>query len=463
VQAVLLLAVPDLLPVWTDELFTLQTIARPAAEIIPILQKDIHPPLYYFLLHWWPWHTLAALRIISGLWALIATALLDWFWTRNWRPWRRWVALALFAFSPCLLLYGRMARSYSMQTALAIGAVAALWGWMRRGKGAPQAFGWATALLYTHYVPAFAILGAFALTAWRRLGVKRTFLFLTALGLAYLPWLLTFSTAMKKWGQAGGFSSRYALTGSQWTEQPVKAAFGLVSLTIGETFAVASLLLVPLAVYLAWRGARRAGRLGVLLALAAAIGYVGVARWVSFPFIPARLMWLLPFLALAMAAGSKRRLWAPGLLLASAAASIFFYFRQENFLNKGYAAPLREIAARLDSEAGPQDLILIDAYNTDGYAVTYYLSGRTPSLIMFAGGQQRIRESIANAKTVWVVRNQRDISPHQLTSRMQRVACEGRRRDDELLMPYAPWQESILQVLVDQAPTHFYQVTACRQ
>ncbi|MBI5086074.1 MAG: hypothetical protein HZB13_15925, partial [Acidobacteria bacterium] len=134
-QALLLFTVPDLLPVWTDELFTLQTIPRPLVEIVPVLQRDIHPPLYYFLLHWWPWRSLAGLRVVSGLWALVATLLLDRFWTSRWRPWRRWLALALFAFSPCLLLYGRMARSYSMQAALAVAVVAGLWRWTRRGEG----------------------------------------------------------------------------------------------------------------------------------------------------------------------------------------------------------------------------------------------------------------------------------------------------------------------------------------
>ncbi|MBI5280644.1 MAG: hypothetical protein HY858_03100 [Candidatus Solibacter usitatus] len=462
VQAALLFAVPDLLPVWTDELFTLQTIPRPLAEIVPVLQRDIHPPLYYFLLHWWPWHSLAGLRVVSGLWALAATLLMDWFWTRRWRPWRRWLALGLFAFSPCLLLYGRMARSYSMQAALALAVMAALWRWSRRGEGWRPAFGWSLALLYTHYVPAFAILGAFALTAWRRLGVRRVALFLGALGFAYLPWLLASSDALMRWGQAAGFASRYMLTGSQWTEQPVKIAFGAVSLSIGESFAAVSLLLVPLALYLAWRGAARGGGLALFVVLAGVIGYVGVARWVSYPFIPARLLWLLPFLTLAVAAGAKRRLWAVGLLLASSLASIVFYFRQENFLNKGYAAPLREIAAKLSAEAGPRDLILIDAYNTDGYAVTYYLPERVPALVVFAGGEQEVRERIASARNVWLVRNQRDISPGRVTTRVQEAACAGRSREDELLMPYSPWQQAVLRLLLDDPPTHFYQVTGCR-
>src|SRR5690242_15337838 len=60
VQALLLFHNLDLLPVWGDEVFTLRTVSHSLREIVTILEHDIHPPLYYFLLHWWarlplPW------------------------------------------------------------------------------------------------------------------------------------------------------------------------------------------------------------------------------------------------------------------------------------------------------------------------------------------------------------------------------------------------------------------------
>ena len=134
VQAVLLLAVPGLLPLWGDELFTVRTVVQPFGPLVRTLANDIHPPLYFLLLHEWaklplPWTGIGALRVFSGLWGLAATLLLDRFWIRNWEQPARWTALALFAFSPCLLLYGRMARSYSMQAALVLVAVAAFERW----------------------------------------------------------------------------------------------------------------------------------------------------------------------------------------------------------------------------------------------------------------------------------------------------------------------------------------------
>ena len=234
-QAVLLLAAPGLLPVWTDELFTLQTVGKSAPAIVEAVRHDIHPPLYYLMAHVWPWHGIAGLRAFSALWALAATAILWSFW-RDRAP---RLAFLLFAFSPCLLLYGRMARSYAMQTALALLAVALLERWMRD----PRAPRWAVtggaatvALLYTHYAPGGAILLGFLAVAWKPLGARRVAAFAAAVAVAYAPWALLSVESMRRWGGQASFSATYMLTGSPILEHFVKLGFGAVSLAIGETF-----------------------------------------------------------------------------------------------------------------------------------------------------------------------------------------------------------------------------------
>jgi hypothetical protein len=198
------------------------------------------------------------------------------------------------------------------------------------------------------------------------------------------------------------------------------------------------------------------------------VGYLGVARWVSFPFVPARLLWLLPFVSLAMAQGISR-LRAPwrevvaGALMLSFLSSAVLYFRGENYLNPGYSAPLREIGERLNREAAPGDIILVDDYNTDS-TVRHYLSGRTPSLILSAGREEEARAGLAQANAVWVVRNTRDISPGRITSRLEAEGCAGRQRQDTFLHPYASWQVAVMRLLgiARPAPQYVYQVTVCR-
>ncbi len=478
-QAGLLFFRLDLLPVWNDELHTLKTVAEPVPQIVRLVRQDIHPPLYFVLLHYWtrlsvPWQGIVALRAFSALWALLATGLLDWFWTRSMKPFPRWLALSLFALSPCLLLYGRMARSYSMQLVLALLSVALLRLWMRQPRSLWAGFGSVLAvlgLLYTHYAPGLAIAGAFVLIGWRFIGAARLLAFSFVVAAGYAPWDLTLLRALRGWVAAAGFSSTYTLSGSRLLEPIVKIGFGLVSLTIGESFFGLCLLLVPIALLLAFHGARASKDSRQLFALvgpAAVFGYLAVSRWVSYPFIPARLLWLLPFLTMAVAVGISRldRLqlrWSLAvLILVSHVSSAVLYFRRENFLNLGYTAPLPEIASVLNKDATSDDLILIDAYNTDWPVITWQLSRHTPYLVLDPQGAAEAQRRIPFARTVWIVRNTRDVGPGRVTTTVQSRACAARQERDTLLEPYADWQRIAMRwVGIDPPVTHFYQLIAC--
>lgn len=479
-QVLLLFHNLDLLPIWGDEVFTLQTVAHPIREIVPILQRDIHPPVYYFLLHWWaqlplPWTGVAALRAFSALTALLCTWLFDRLWLRRWKPARRCLALALFAFSPCLLLYGRIARSYGMQAAVAMLAIFLLWQWMRNLRQSVKrtlpAFAAVVLLLYTHYLPGLAILAAFSLAAWKRLGPTRVALFVAAAAVVYAPWIVTLAGAVGGWGRAQGFQSHYALNRSMAIEQVLKIGFGLVSLTIGESFSPLALLVVPVAVWMAWRGCRvrTLGQpLWPLTSLAAAAGYIGAARWVTWPFVPGRLLWLLPFLTLAIAIGLTRgrhpvRHLAAGAILISFASSAIFYFRRENFVNLGYVSPVREIASRIRAEGAPRDLVLVDGYNADANALQLYLGNGIPLVSVMADTAAGARAAVAAAQTVWVVRNTRDVSPGGLVSAIESEACLNRARSRALYDPYTAWERSALSLVTGaDAPEYFYLVTVCR-
>jgi hypothetical protein len=479
-EACLLFPALDLLPVWTDELFTVSAVAHPTREIIPIVQRDIHPPLYFVLLRLWtklplPWIGIAALRAFSAVWALLATFLLDLFWTRSLKPLERWLTLSLFAFSPCLLLYGRMARSYSMQTALALLALGMLLRWMRKPHSwllASGALFSILLLLYTHYVPSLALLLGFVVIGWRSVGTARMAAFGLAVVLGYLPWISTVIYALGRWDRASTFGATYSVSGNAWLEQIVKIGFGLVSLTIGESFLAVSLVLVPVILLLAVAGARTPEfprHFPALLAIVAVVGYIGVSRWASYPFIPARLLWLLPYLSLLVALGISHlnrmplRWGAALVIFLSYGSSIAMYFRRENFLNLGYAAPLPEIASRLNREAQPGDLILMDAYNTDSQVLAAYLSGRTPNIVLEQKNISEAHRRIPSAATIWMVRNTRDISPGHTTTELQTEACTGRIEQDTLLEPYAPWQQEAMKIVGIRPPlTHFYQLTECR-
>ena len=52
-QALLLLSNLDLLDPWGDEWFTLTTVPEPLSQVVSTVAGNIHPPLYYVLLHYW--------------------------------------------------------------------------------------------------------------------------------------------------------------------------------------------------------------------------------------------------------------------------------------------------------------------------------------------------------------------------------------------------------------------------
>jgi hypothetical protein len=480
VQAVLLFWNLGLLPVWTDEIFTLEIAPLPLPEIVSRLARDIHPPLYYFQLHLIDRLAGGAspetFRAVSAVWALLLTALMDRLWFRQWKPAHRWLALLLTALSPCMLLYARMARSYTMQAALAFLAVWAIRRWLKqpgeiRNRALP-AVAALVALLYTHYVPGLSILGGFGFVSLHRLGWRRAGAFVAAVLLLYFPWLWVLVYALTRWSAAPDFSSRYFLTGNVFAEQIVKLGFGWTSLSIGESFPSVSLILPAFLLSLLFIAARRLGILhsaaGVAVCVAAALGYIAVSRWVSYPFTPARLLWLLPFLAIGWTAGfdalrpaSARWMFVAAVLI-SHTVSISYYFQRRDFLNPGYSAPLREIAASINSTLQPEDLVLMDAYNTDGFAVARLLRPGA-AMVVNQGNESQALLRIAATRNVWVVRNERDISPGRLSTRIEEAACAGRTRAVELWHPYAQWQIIVMRLLrIEGPPTAFYRVTLCR-
>jgi len=67
-----------------------------------------------------PASLLVKARAFSGVWALASTVLLHRLWCRDLR------FVLLWSLSPCLILYGRMGRSYTLQ--LFLGCLALYWG-----------------------------------------------------------------------------------------------------------------------------------------------------------------------------------------------------------------------------------------------------------------------------------------------------------------------------------------------
>jgi Dolichyl-phosphate-mannose-protein mannosyltransferase len=420
----------NLLSPWMDEVTTLRLVRLPVREMLHATARDVHPPLYYFLVSLWQ-HVPLGLsqatqaRVLSVLFALAATVAVDRLWARRLPEMGRFWFLLLWTFSPCLLLYSRMCRSYSLQILVTVLAAAALRRFLeeRSQRAATFMVIGVAAALYTHYVPGLAILAAanIALLRKRRL---RDALAVDGLSLLlYLPWLRWLGQAVERWG---GHPQFYSATGTSLIEIPVKLAYWAMSASVGESLpdaaVVAGGLLLPLVVWLMIGGARRQHDLAWMAVPAVVIGLIGVAWWVSYPFLPARMLFAFPLLLLLFAAGTAARprlgaLTAAALLILST-LGIECYFLKTGFRNKEYPMPMAEIAAYIQSHSTDSDsALLVDNTNCDVAALEYALGD---SRVVLETGDHLVpaildaRLADPRVHTVWFLRNLHDISVLQL-------------------------------------------------
>jgi len=359
IQAVLLFSHLNLLDPWGDEWQVLAVARQPLNQLQPISD---HPPLYFLLLHFWiylPWPSVLLLKIraMSCLWALLATVIFYRAWLRTESLRIQQIFLALWVLSPCLLLFSRMARSYSMQLALALVTIYAALKWMTSPQRTLRLLvfsGCAATLLYTHYLPGLAIVMAVGLVlvsksehfASARLIALGASILIVAL--FYLPWLTPLRGAMADWVS----SSPYQV-GSFFTDQLVRIAYWFVSFSFGETIStpgiVLATVLTPVVLYALYRAVRSRPDWLSLVVAASVVGYIGVSRFNGFPFTPSHMLFVLPFFILLLVKGIDASYRHASVILAGLLAvyalADYSYFTKGSFLNKEYCVPYGEMAA----------------------------------------------------------------------------------------------------------------------
>jgi uncharacterized membrane protein len=434
VQAALLTYRLDLLPMWNDELFTVRAAQLPLSAMLQMVRGDVHPPLYFLLAHWWIRLTsgdvLVQLRLLSVVSTLLATAAIDRLWLRRVPSRLRLWCLALWTFSACLLLYSRMARSYSLQVLLFVVVCWALWRWNEEFASWKRLLIWAlslVALLYTHYVPGIAAWAGSMVLLFRMSRLRYLLAANLAVLLAYAPWLLTLASVLTAWQAKPGL---LLIASNRTLEWGVKLAYWVFSFFYGESIPVwmlpvTAVLAIPV-VWLLWTGARTARVWFAPAAVTIAIGFAGVAGWVSYAFGPARLLFLLPLALLAIAAGASRTLRAGTVIAAALAAAnlvgIASYFQARDLLNIGYLAPMDRIARDIAGNSSASDtIVLVDGPNLSGVVLEYYLPGYSTRQIFTVADADAVQREIANPaiRHVWLLRNPHDVTPGHLMERLE--------------------------------------------
>ncbi|MCH8333905.1 glycosyltransferase family 39 protein, partial [Candidatus Sumerlaeota bacterium] len=124
--------IPALWPsFWWDEVFTVAMSNRPLSDIVRLTSRDVHPPLYYFVVHLLMaigdrlgglLTSLTWLRMASIVPGLLTCWIAWWAARRCWGPRSASLVLILFAFSPALAFYSVELRNYSISHAALLGS-----------------------------------------------------------------------------------------------------------------------------------------------------------------------------------------------------------------------------------------------------------------------------------------------------------------------------------------------------
>jgi len=186
--------------IWLDEATSLFLARMDLRQMIGWTSADIHPPLYYSLLHYWLalGTSEAAIRGLSALAGTLTVPVVYGIGRLLFDRSAGLVAAALMALSPYHLWYSQEARMYALVTLLTACSVYCMWG-VLRGKGWPAWGGYvlsASLSLYTHYYAFFVLLfqNLFVIylcltdPRWRR-ALGGWIMAQAAVALCFVPWL----------------------------------------------------------------------------------------------------------------------------------------------------------------------------------------------------------------------------------------------------------------------------------
>ncbi|MBD0373546.1 MAG: glycosyltransferase family 39 protein [Pyrinomonadaceae bacterium] len=223
---------------WFDEVFSIRAARLSVSEIIRLTSDDVHPPLYYLLLHFWMklfGETESAVRMLSVCFSVL-TVLVVYHLALKLFNRRAAVFAAVFtALSPLQVFYAQETRMYAQLTFLAASSVYFFVGWLKEGSRRSLALYViaTTLLLYTHIYAAFVVMAElfyFGLLFFKARGIFRErlrgYLFAELVtGLLFLPWALVIFRQVTRAGRGywirepdwlAPFSTLIEYCGSLW-------------------------------------------------------------------------------------------------------------------------------------------------------------------------------------------------------------------------------------------------------
>ena len=390
--------------IWYDEAFSLLLAKESPGQIWSITARDVHPPLYYVLLHYWMLlfgdsvlsaRSLSALADVGTL--LLSIKLMSLVATRR----ATWIAALLLALLPISVRYSQEVRMYTLVSFWLMGATVALVCWVKAPdkKRFPTIYVLLmTAAFYTHYFAALCVLVHW-LFWWQARGiqgavvpVRAWMLANSAIVVLFLPWVSHFIQQLLR---GGGLEWILPLT---WqTVLTIVWQFTATndSVPVSSWWRVVPTLLILVCAVSVLVKDRSERHYSVLL-----VGYFFVPVIALFfvalltpVYVPRYLLFAAVGLPLIVAVGLDSW-WHRQSVLAAAVLAIFFFGEVQALLPKhkkmeGREVGLDEVVASISLDIRPDDEILIDGlfwylpfmyYNTTGIQPRIHVSSFTNTL-----------------------------------------------------------------------------------
>ncbi|MFZ1472325.1 MAG: glycosyltransferase family 39 protein [Anaerolineae bacterium] len=185
--------------IWLDEAFSLHMASLPWNATLAALQQDVHPPLFYALLHVWLsvlGDSAYALRLLSVMTSVLALPVLYTLGRalRLERPWSRLLTF-LLAVAYFHVRFAQETRSFSLLVLLTLLSMLGFVRWLARRQARTLLLTAlvSAALVYTHYYGPLVLLVQSAWLAWHGRSYRAWLwpwtLALAGVGLAFWPWL----------------------------------------------------------------------------------------------------------------------------------------------------------------------------------------------------------------------------------------------------------------------------------
>ncbi len=442
---------------WYDEAFSVYLAGMAPGEIIARTAADIHPPLYYLLLHGWmlaAGSSEFALRFLSLIFGVLAIPLFYQVSRRlledlpeGTQPPAGLISTAVSAIAPFYIWYSQEGRMYALLTFLGLLSSFILLRHLETDATRPRwrLFLWAAAnvaAIYTHFYGFFLLAFQCVYVLWRaaadgrvRQPARRILLAAIAVAVAYLPWLgVTFT----RFGADSSYWEGILPLGEMLNKTLLAFASGLTATTEEQDIIVAGYLglvilglVAGIAVALKRRSISSQSNLVVfpLLYLLIPLVLLYVVSFARPKFDPRYLMlaspgfYLLAALGLEALAGhglSLERHRLRGLALAVTGAGLVFLAGaaavplQHNYANQVLARDdFRSVAGWVRDRIQPDEAVIL----CSGHmlpAFTYYFDYpdliripdqptlSTKELVTYAVADE-LNQRLASKRGVWLV------------------------------------------------------------